>query len=69
VAYLADLAVHRDSQQQGIGKDLIRRTRSALNPTCLLTLISAPKAKDYYPHIGFEPHPSAWVLPPAEGWK
>ena len=25
-------------------------------------LLSAPKAVDYYPHIGFTQHPSAWTM-------
>jgi hypothetical protein len=25
-------------------------------------LLSAPKAVDYYPRVGFTQHPSAWVL-------
>jgi len=25
-------------------------------------LLSAPKAVDYYPRIGFTQHPSAWTL-------
>jgi hypothetical protein len=25
-------------------------------------LLSAPKAAEYYPHIGMKPHPSAWTL-------
>jgi hypothetical protein len=25
-------------------------------------LLAAPKAADYYPHIGFTRHESAWVL-------
>lgn len=66
VAYLADLAVHCDYQKQGIGKELITQTRNALKPTCFLTLLSAPQANEYYPKIGFEPHPRAWVMNPAE---
>ncbi|MBX2851177.1 MAG: GNAT family N-acetyltransferase [Phycisphaeraceae bacterium] len=62
VAYLADLAVHVDYQQQGIGKELIRRTREALRPTCSIVLLSAPKANDYYPKVGFEHNPRAWTL-------
>ncbi len=64
VAYLADLAVHEDYQKNGIGTELISQTRAALAPTCLLTLLAAPKANDYYPRIGFEHHPRAWVIGP-----
>lgn len=64
VAYLADLAVHIDYQKQGIGKELIEQTRRLLKPTCLITLLAAPLADDYYPKIGFTHHPRAWNLPP-----
>lgn len=62
VAYLADLAVHRDHQRQGIGIELIRRTRAAMGPASHLVLLAAPAAVDYYPRIGFTHHPQAWVL-------
>jgi len=61
VAYLADLAVHLDFQKQGIGKQLIRETENELGPNCIVTLLAAPKAQDYYAKVGFEPHPRAWV--------
>lgn len=63
--YLSDLAVRAAYQGQGIGKQLIRLTREA-TPQALLTLLSAPKAVDYYPRIGMTQHPSAWVLWPGE---
>ena len=64
VAYLADLAVHIDYQKMGIGTELISQTRTALQSTCLLTLLAAPNANDFYPKIGFEHHPRAWVIGP-----
>lgn len=63
-AYLADLAVHQDYQKKGVGTDLILQTRKALEPTCFLTLLSAPKANEFYPKLGFESHPRAWVIGP-----
>lgn len=62
VAYLSDLAVHKDHQRRGIGVELIRRTREALAPGARIVLLSAPAAVEYYPRIGFTQHPSAWVL-------
>ena len=59
--YLADLAVRASHQRQGIGKELIRRTQEAA-PQAMLILLAAPAAADYYPHIGFEHMPRAWVL-------
>ena len=60
--YLADLAVDRDCQRSGVGRGLVDATRDALGPRCMLLLLSAPAAVDYYPHIGFEHHSQAWVL-------
>lgn len=59
--YLADLAVRDDYQKQGIGQVLIQQTQNALHPKAKLILLSAPQAVDYYPHIGFVQHPSAWT--------
>lgn len=61
--YLSDLAVDAAYQQQGIGKELIRRTQERLGPQCKIILLAAPKAVDYYPRIGFTAHSSAWLLP------
>lgn len=60
--YLSDLAVDRSFQRSGIGRQLIRLTQQQLGPQCKLILLSAPAASDYYPHIGFTQHQSAWVL-------
>ncbi len=61
--YLSDLAVRLSHQRLGIGRELIRLTREAA-PRATLILLSAPAAVDYYPHVGFERHPSAWILKP-----
>lgn len=66
VAYLADLAVHREYQRRGIGVELIARTRTAMGPSSSLVLLAAPAAVDYYPRIGFTHHPQAWVLRAAD---
>jgi GNAT superfamily N-acetyltransferase len=60
--YLSDLAVDENYQRKGIGKELIRQTRSRLGDKAMIILLSAPKAEAYYPKIGFEAHRSAWVL-------
>jgi len=62
VAYLADLAVRASHQRRGVGKELMRLTQEALAPRALLVLLAAPKAVDYYPHVGFTRHPQAWTL-------
>ena len=62
VAYLADLAVRESHQKQGIGVEMIRRTREALGPRAMIVLLAAPAAVGYYPKIGFTQHGSAWIL-------
>ena len=59
--YLSDLAVHQNYQKQGIGKKLIAETQNVLHPAAKIILLSAPTATEYYPHIGFTQHQSAWT--------
>lgn len=63
VTYLSDIAVRRQYQRSGIGRALIDKTREEA-PGAKIVLLSAPAAQDYYPHIGFTRHNSAWVLKP-----
>ena len=62
VTYLSDLAVKKKYQRRGIGRELIKRTREACDPKATLLLLAAPAAVEYYPHIGFEHHPQAWMI-------
>jgi GNAT superfamily N-acetyltransferase len=66
VTYLSDLAVRLSHQRGGIGKELIRRVQQAAGPQALLLLLAAPAAESYYPHIGFDHHPQAWMLRPGQ---
>lgn len=50
--YCSDLAVDEAVQRLGVGKELLRLTREAAGEQATLLLVAAPKAKDYYPHIG-----------------
>jgi ribosomal protein S18 acetylase RimI-like enzyme len=63
VTYLSDIAVSREHQRSGIGRALIEATQKEA-PQAKIVLLSAPAATDYYPHIGFSRHDSAWVLNP-----
>lgn len=61
--YLSDLAARRSHQRRGVGRELIRRTREFGGQSTVI-LLSAPKAVDYYPRVGFTHHPQAWILAP-----
>lgn len=63
VTYLSDIAVSGAYQRSGIGRALIDATRKEA-PQAKIVLLSAPAATEYYPHIGFSKHDSAWVLNP-----
>jgi GNAT superfamily N-acetyltransferase len=65
--YLSDLAVDRDHQRKGIGRELIRRTHEAAGLCTRLILLSAPAAREYYPHIGMRSHDSCWMIEPQRG--
>lgn len=60
--YLADLAVDATYQRAGIGRRLIDLTQRQLGPRCKIILLAAPAAAEYYPRIGFEHNPRAWLL-------
>ncbi len=62
VAYFADLAVDVVYQKKGIGKKLIEETKKRLGKECIIVLLAAPKANEYYIKLGFENNPRAWVF-------
>lgn len=61
--YLSDLAVDASFQRRGIGRQLIERTHLEAGLHTTLILLAAPSARDYYPHIGMQPHDSCWIIP------
>lgn len=61
--YLSDLAVDEAYQRRGIGRELVRRTHEATGRRTTLILLAAPKAREYYPHIGMTRHESCWIIP------
>ncbi len=63
VTYLSDMAVSLPYQRAGVGRALIEGTRNEA-PQAKIVLLAAPAATEYYPHIGFAKHNSAWVLNP-----
>jgi len=60
--YLSDLAVDKNYQYSGVGKQLQIITQEQLGPNCKLILIAAPAANAYYEHIGFTYNQQCWVL-------
>lgn len=60
--YLSDLAVDKEYQALGIGKQLVRRTQAVIGEEVSLVLLSAPGAMSYYPAIGFAPADNAFVI-------
>lgn len=52
--YLSDLAVNKDYQNKGIGRELIRLVQEQIGEEVALLLLSSPIAMEYYPKIGFE---------------
>lgn len=62
VTYLADLAVDEAYQCQGIGKQLLEEVQARTQPECMLVLLAAPQANDYYAKLGFTHNPRAWML-------
>ena len=60
--YLADLAVAKQYQQAGIGKQLIALTKEKISDQSMLLLLSAPAAMDYYPKIGLQKAENAFII-------
>ncbi|WP_146812496.1 GNAT family N-acetyltransferase, partial [Aneurinibacillus danicus] len=60
--YLSDLAVDKDYQKSGIGKELIGRIRNIIGEEVALILLSAPNAMDYYPKVGFDKVDNGFII-------
>ena len=61
MCYLADLAVDREYQKQGIGDRLVAKTRESIGNIHLL-LLAVPSAMTYYPKIGLAPAGNAFII-------
>jgi len=62
VAYLSDLAVDRAWRRRGVGRGLVDRLLSRLEPGAKMVLLSTPEAEGFYRRLGFEPNPLGWTL-------
>ena len=60
--YLSDLAIRKEYQHQGIGKKLVQLTKEAIGPRCMLLLLAAPTAMEYYPKIGMDKLDNAFMI-------
>lgn len=60
--YLSDLAVRKEYQKLGIGKELIRLTQEKIGQQTTLILFAAPSAMEYYPKVGFQKAENAFVI-------
>jgi predicted N-acetyltransferase YhbS len=61
-SYLADLAVKLEYQKEGIGKKLLYLTKETLGDQCMMLLLSAPTAMEYYPKVGMEPVTNGFII-------
>jgi GNAT superfamily N-acetyltransferase len=60
--YLSDLAVAKEYQRHGIGRELIDRVKRRVGDQSTLLLLSSPDAMEYYPRIGLEPVENGWMI-------
>ena len=60
--YLSDLAVAKEYQHFGIGRELIRRVKQRVGDQSMLLLLSAPAAMGYYPKVGLEKVENGWII-------
>jgi len=60
--YLSDLAVRKEYQKTGIGRELIALTKEQIGTQVALILLSAPAAMDYYPKVGFDKIDNGYMI-------
>lgn len=60
--YLSDLCVDGARQRGGIGRALLAETKRVVGPRCMVLLLSVPSAMDYYPRLGIEGIPNAFLI-------
>ena len=60
--YLSDLAVAKEYQHHGIGRELVDRVKRCVGEHSMLLLLSSPEAMGYYPKIGLEAVANGWII-------
>jgi GNAT superfamily N-acetyltransferase len=63
--FIADLAVAKAHKGKGIGREILKFTRS-LAPEARLILFAAEDAEPFYQKLGFKPHERCYQLKPGE---
>ncbi|MEW9052064.1 MAG: GNAT family N-acetyltransferase [Neobacillus sp.] len=61
--YLSDLAVTKEYQKLGIGKELVGLVQEQIGEEVTLLLLSSPIAMEYYPRIGFDTVKNGFIIP------
>ena len=61
--YLSDLAVNKNYQNRGIGKELLKLLKEHIGDEVTLLLLSSPIAMEYYPKIGFDKIENGFKIP------
>ena len=60
--YLSDLAIAKEYQRHGVGRQLVDRVKRRVGDQSTLLLLSSPDAMEYYPRIGLEPVKNGWMI-------
>ena len=60
--YLSDLAVVKDYQHHGIGRELIAQIQAVIGEEVALILLASPEAMEYYPKVGFEKVENGFII-------
>ena len=60
--YLADLAVRKGHQKEGIGKRLVELTKEKAGERSMVLLLSVPTAMEYYPKLGMQQLDNAFII-------
>jgi GNAT superfamily N-acetyltransferase len=60
--YLSDLAIAKEYQRHGIGRELVDRVKRRVGDQSMLLLLSSPEAMGCYPRIGLEAVNNGWII-------
>jgi GNAT superfamily N-acetyltransferase len=60
--YLSDLAIAKEYQRHGIGRQLVEHVKRRVGDQSMLLLLSSPEAMGCYPRIGLEAVDNGWII-------